>query len=235
MDAVQLQNRMDTKLIFPIDSLPSFLEQIKKDYLAFEINGVRLNPYRTLYFDDENWLLYLLHHNQKMNRFKLRYRTYLSSDLSFFEIKHKNNKNRTVKERIKVPGIEFSITENAGKLLHEITGFESSCFVPKLWVHYSRITLVSKSKDERVTLDVNLSYKNEEKEMQLPELIIAEVKQGRSSSNSPFLQLMKHHHIRPGSISKYCLGVALLQEGIKKNNFKMKLRAVEKIHKPHTN
>jgi len=229
MEAVQLQDRMDTKLVFHRDRLPFILARLKDDYLVFEINNCRLSPYQTLYFDDDRWKLYLMHHNEKMNRFKLRYRTYVNSDLSFFEVKYKNNKGRTQKERIKVPCVSNEIDESAAKLMKEITNLEPAGFFPKLWVNYSRITFVSKLKTERVTVDLHLCYKNNDSRIALDDLVIAEVKQGRASSGSPFLRLMKEQGIRAGAISKYCLGVVMLHDNVKKNNFKIKMMTVNKI------
>jgi hypothetical protein len=229
MDAVQLQNRMDTKYMFHISKLPYILDRMKADYFVFEINNFRMSPYRTLYFDDEKWSLYLMHHNQKANRFKLRYRTYVSSDLSFFEVKYKNNKERTVKERIKVPEISYVIDGKAGELMREITDKAPEAYSPKIWVNYSRITFVSRQKTERVTIDINLSFIDNEKEFALNNLVIAEVKQGRATTGSSFLKILKELGIRSGSISKYCFGAALLHQDLKRNNFKAKLNTIEKL------
>jgi len=228
MEAVEFQNRMDTKLIFHLDRLPMILAGMKENYQVFEINKYRLNPYQTLYFDTEDLALYLLHHNGKTNRYKIRYRSYLSSDISFFEIKYKNNKGRTIKERIKVPEIATCIDGKASVLLEEITSAKPDQFRPELWVNYSRITFVNINKSERVTVDLALSFKNGTRETGLHDLVIAEVKQMRASAGSPFLKMMKEQGIRSGSISKYCLGTALLCD-VKKNNFKKNLMAVNKI------
>lgn len=229
MDAVQLQNRMDTKMIFHLNRLPFILDQLITDYRVFEINNYRLNPYQTLYFDTEDWKLYNLHHNEKTNRYKLRFRKYQSSDLIFFEVKYKNNKGRTIKERVKVQEFPDVIDGKAKELLEEISSSPCNLFVPKLWVNYTRITFVSKLNSERVTIDINLSFKNNSKQFMLYDLVIAEVKQGRASTGSSFLKIMKSQGVRPGSISKYCLGVSLIEDKVKKNNFKTKLLAVNKI------
>ena len=60
-------------------------------------------------------------------------------------------------------------------------------------------------------------------------LVIAELKQERVSRNSPFAAALKKRLIRPGSISKYCLGVALLKENAKRNAFKAKILKIEKV------
>jgi hypothetical protein len=59
-------------------------------------------------------------------------------------------------------------------------------------------------------------------------LVIAEVKQ-ESNGHSPFIRLMKKHHIRPGSLSKYCYGVITLYKDVKQNNFKRNLRKINKV------
>jgi hypothetical protein len=60
-------------------------------------------------------------------------------------------------------------------------------------------------------------------------LVICEVKQERQNRMSPFMQEVKRRRIREESISKYCLGVALLYPSAKSNNFKSKLLKIKKI------
>ena len=45
--------------------------------------------------------LYHRHHIGRSNRFKVRSRRYVESDLCFFEVKYRNNKGRTIKNRIR--------------------------------------------------------------------------------------------------------------------------------------
>jgi len=99
---------------------------------------------------------------------------------------------------------------------------------PVLWVNYTRITLVSKTSRERLTIDVNLSFRDEESTKTYPCLVIAEVKQDRSGA-SQFITLMRLHHIGVIPISKYCLGLASVNKKIKMNNFKEKLHHINKI------
>ena len=101
---------------------------------------------------------------------------------------------------------------------------------PKIWINYSRITLVNKVSAERLTLDLNLEFEREGKKQILDKLVIAEVKQD-SKVASPFISIMRAKHIRQGSISKYCFGVASSFSEVKKNNFKQKLLNVNKIIK----
>jgi len=98
----------------------------------------------------------------------------------------------------------------------------------KIWVNYSRITLVNKSINERVTLDINLTFINPEKKITLENIVVAEVKQDKAFQ-SPFCDLMHKNHIREGAISKYCLGICHLYEHMIQNNFKPFLIKLQKF------
>ena len=79
-------------------------------------------------------------------------------------------------------------------------------------------------------LDLNLEFEKDGETELLNQLVIAEVKQD-SKIGSPFIDIMREKHIRQGSISKYCFGVASSYNEVKKNNFKQKLSNVKKIIK----
>ena len=95
MDEVKLMKRTDTKFIFPLSTLHKIIPKLIEHYSVLDINGVRLNAYRSLYFDTEDFQFYHQHHNGKTNRNKVRFREYIASGLTFLEVKHKNNKEKT--------------------------------------------------------------------------------------------------------------------------------------------
>ncbi|MBA3704464.1 MAG: polyphosphate polymerase domain-containing protein [Bacteroidetes bacterium] len=229
MDGVSLMNRTDTKFIFRLDQLTAFLSNIKTYYRILEINGIRSGKYETLYFDTPDFFMYQEHHRGKSSRYKVRHRIYVDSNLHYLEIKFKNNKGRTIKNRIKRKGVEQKIKEYEEEFLTEHTHFNAQSLFPKLWSNCSRITLVNKYSKERLTLDIHLQFKNNATEKNLTNVVIAEVKQEKLSY-SPFIQLMKKEKIRSSSISKYCYGVITLYDQIKKNNFKQKLLTINKIN-----
>lgn len=228
MDSVKLMNRVDTKYMFLINQLPGILNDLQPDFRVLEVNRTRLSRYETLYFDTEGHNLYLNHHNGRSNRFKVRKRRYLESGISFFEIKIKNNKGRTQKERIRQKESPETISGISAQLLHEVTALSPEMIRPALWILFSRITLVNKQLTVRLTIDVGLNYRLGDKKKAYPELAIAELKQD-FMAKSPLKEIMHKYHILDTSISKYCLGIISLNENIKHNNFKPKLLRLNKL------
>ncbi len=228
MDSVKLMDRTDTKFTFHINHLPQVLELAKKYYTVFEINNKRISDYRTLYYDTADLDMYNIHHTGKLNRYKVRHRTYVDSNLGFLEVKYKNNKGKTFKSRIKEPEVLKIWNGESVQFLLKKTPYIPDTLVPALWVNYSRITLVSVETKERLTLDLNLEFKKGDIDQKLHKLVIAEVKQEKAKG-SPFIGIMKQLHIREGSISKYCMAVAYTEPNIKTNRFKEKLLNIKKI------
>ena len=231
MDNVKLMERMDTKYTFNITELSNVLEQTQPFYKILSVESNRISRYKTLYYDTDGFDLYNKHHNGKLNRCKIRHRTYVESNLGFLEVKFKNNKGRTIKTRVKENSQVELHTGKAFAFLQKQLPFCPQTLVPKLWINYSRITLVNKHSAERLTIDLNLEFKKEEATKTMHQLVIAEVKQD-SKVASPFVAIMKSKHIREGSISKYCFGIASSYSIVKSNNFKQKLARINKLINP---
>lgn len=223
MDGVKLMDRTDTKFTFHRNQLNEILTQAQPYYKALEIEGNRVSQYHTLYYDTNELDLYLKHHSGKLNRYKIRHRTYVDSSLGFLEVKFKNNKGRTIKERIKKKQVPSTWDADSETFLNDKLPFDPKNLYPVVWVNYKRLTLVNKATAERLTIDLDLEFKKGEETINLTNLVIAEVKQEKKNS-SPFLKIMKEHHIREGSISKYCMAISFTYPDVKKNNFKQKLR-----------
>jgi len=132
MDDVKLLDRTEVKYFFSAKMLPEVLKTISSNYRVLDINGTRINNYETLYFDTEDFQMYLNHQSGRRNRYKIRFRKYVDSNLCFFEIKFKNSKGRTIKERIKCSDIPASISDKAAAFLSEKTPYSSTQLVPKV-------------------------------------------------------------------------------------------------------
>jgi hypothetical protein len=228
MDQVQLLNRIDTKYVLKQVQLTSLLGQLTEDYFVLSIDGELLHPYETLYFDTPAYDLYLMHHNGHQNRYKLRFRKYVNSGISFFEVKLKTNTHRTIKRRVSVSGIAESLTMKQQEFVQECTHDGLKNYLPSLRVKFNRITLVSLKAGERLTIDTNLRYEDESAEKGIGEIAIVEVKQQKNAF-SPFRKLMLEKRLHEFYLSKYCLGITCLHEDLKKNRFKRKLLALNKL------
>ena len=229
MDTVQLMSRVDTKFVFTLDKLADLLPTLKGNYFLLNVKDVLLSDYKSLYFDDKKFSSYYDHHNGKVDRFKIRYRKYVNSNLSFLEVKHKN-KGRTDKSRIRVECIPESMNDQDFKFVKN-TGVKSEKLIPSLLNNFSRITLVNKKMNERLTIDLNLTYEWKSEEKVMKNIVIAELKQGKAMRNSPFYKLMKENQIRPLKISKYTIGMIFMHDEatIKYNRFKKKLLKLIKL------
>jgi hypothetical protein len=201
MDKVKLMDRMDSKYMFTLQTLPQLLEACKAHYYVVNINNQRYSSYETIYFDTSDFSLYNQHHSGKLNRYKVRKRRYVESDLSFLEVKFKDNKGRTTKTRVKLKN--NTIDEKAREFVEKETPLKVGDLKPSVKIDYNRITLVHKNLSERITIDINLSVSRDTFTRTFHNLVIAEVKQNKAA-HSEFTHLMRELRIKEGSMSKYC-------------------------------
>ena len=150
-------------------------------------------------------------------------------------MKYKNNKGRTIKARTKTSSIETELTDISKNFIdnNSYSFFDGKAVAPVLWNSFTRLTLAHKTLPERLTIDLNLGFESFENHTtkNIDHIIIAEVKQEKASSNSDFIKAIRKHHIRSSSMSKYCVGTALLNENLKQNNFKERILKINKLKK----
>ena len=229
MDDVKLMNRTDTKFAFKLEKLPLILEKMQPFYRVLSINDKLIHDYRSLYYDTIGRKFYLDHHNRRVNRNKIRFREYVGSDLTFLEIKKKNNKGRTIKKRIKATKISDKLTVEQKQYINKIVGQDINVEA-KQWINFSRITFVHKVQKERLTIDIDLTFNNKDNSGDLKKIVIAEAKQERMSrSLSDFMKIAKELHILPMRISKYCMSTLELNPTLKQNRFKEKKIFINKL------
>lgn len=230
MDAVALLDRTDTKYVMRSGQLYAALAGLNADYRVLQIDGVRLHPYRTLYFDTADFAMYMRHHDGRRLRFKVRSRQYVESRRSFLEVKVKTGRERTSKRRIETGGLVTTLTPDASRFVAgQVDRLDGVALQPRLWNSFLRVTLVSTREPERLTLDLDLRFDRDGQPADLPGVAIAEVKQQGVNRGSPFVRQMRALGIASTGFSKYCIGAALLYPELKHNNFKGKLRLVEKL------
>lgn len=235
MKAVRLMNRVDQKYMASADILEELLGRIADSYYVQHIDGNPLAPYKTLYFDTEDLSMYTMHHNQKLNRQKLRVRTYRSTNTTFFEIKNKDNKKKTRKIRIPVDVSMFDYVldvPEVSNFVNENTPYPVVSLHQCLENRFERITLVDKGMSERITIDRGITFHNRATNIDadIQKLLVIEVKHEVGAPMSDIERALHELHVLPRRMSKYCIGTALTDPSAKYNRFKPKLLFIEKIH-----
>jgi VTC domain len=204
------------------------MPDLRDKYYVLEIENYRIMSYRSLYFDTTDFSFYMNHHNGKPNRYKVRYRHYLSTDTLFFEIKVRQ-KSKTSKERI-------LIEEDANWEQNVPTEFfkaqrplEKRVIEPKLEVWCQRVTLVGRESSERLTIDLNLSYRmpNGTSEVSFSKAVILELKY--AEKKTIFMPIAHQRHLRGRRFSKYSVGCGFMYPDLKSNMFKPQRIFIERI------
>lgn len=212
LEAANLLERKDFKYCFSINILEEILNEMLAFYEILQINEERCFTYETEYYDTENFDFFIDHHNGKGNRVKARMRHYVQSEMTFVEQKNKNNKAVTTKFRDRIEDKNADLKETWEEKLNLILDKKCS-------VIYDRITFLNIEKNEKITLDFNLQFKNENEIKSFKNICIAEIK-CKALQNSTFKYFMSKRHIHAFGLSKYCMAITQLYPQIKHNNFK---------------
>jgi hypothetical protein len=229
LSQVSLLDRVEVKYLLPVQLLDPVLCGVQAAYRALVVEGQRLNHYRTLYFDTPDLAMYYRHHMGARNRWKVRSRQYVESRYTFLEVKHKTNKQHTVKSRLSTAALVTSMNRTSAAFLRDKCPYNGLELVPHLWNTYTRITLVSKSHCERVTIDLGLAFAWQGRRLALPNVAIAEVKRDGDAADSDFITLMRQMGVRKQGFSKYCVGISLLYPDVKHNRFRAQHRLLARI------
>ena len=202
-------DRRDTKYIFHYLDWEDIMDALQDNYYVVEHHGKVSQIYSTVYYDSSDLKYYIAHHNGHGNRVKMRTRTY-EDGISFFEVKQKTNRGITLKERY---------ADNRD----HVDGL-----MPQIEVVYDRITFYDKTFKEKLTFDFNLKFRDLNSEIGFSSIVIGESKKIKTTYSS-FIETIKRRKIKSSSVSKYCLGIASLNKGIKQNNFKSLIHNINKL------
>lgn len=230
MKGIRLMNRTDTKFVTDKANLARLLELTQGKYYAQFLNGSKIANYMTTYWDTDRHLFYLEHHNGRAPRQKVRVRTYMDSDITFLEVKTKNNHGRTKKKRVEVPCQQITGENGNEEFLQERVHLGMKDLHPTVRNQFHRITLVNYEKTERLTIDYDVHFHNMEtgKDANVGPIVIIELKRD-GNVFSPILDMLRELRIKPSGFSKYCIGSALTNKALKQNNFKIRLNKFNKI------
>lgn len=226
MQSVRLMNRTDTKFVISLRQLAELLLFAKDFYRAQETLGERLIEYSTVYYDTTDWRMLRQHVSGRKTRQKVRARTYVSSRLTFVEIKKKDNLGRTRKKRIRVDSMPAdSFTPDEASFVTSHSAFPAFALSPAISNGFRRITLVNNEMTERLTIDLDLRLSNLRNgaEVRLANTVIVEVKrEGRAPSHA--VSWLRSHGVRKCGFSKYCYGALLTDPSLPLGVMKPKVR-----------
>ncbi len=231
MKEVKLMNRIDEKYLLTLEQLQRLFEFALKDYRIQVIDDCRMAQYHTLYFDTAARQMYMMHLQGKKVREKIRVRTYIGSNLTFLEVKNKNNKGRTKKKRIEVSSADSLDNPEVHRFLDKHAWYNLDEIALSLENRFSRVTLVNRARTERLTIDIGVWFHNlaNDRTYQLKRVAIVELKRdGRVYS--PIRCILRDMRIKPQGFSKYCMGCVFTDPHIKQNRFKERKLKVLKLN-----
>lgn len=229
MDTVKLLNRSEKKYVLHYAKVKPVLEMARPHFKVLEINDIRLLEYSTEYFDTADNAMYLAHHNGRQNRYKVRKREYVVSGEQFLEVKRRTNTGQTQKKRVELSGNQLDGGNRHG-FIESVTPYKLEGLEMKLVNTFKRITLVNTEMKERVTIDIGLCFRNGNASFQLSSVAIIEIKNEKANAVKGFELIMQQLRIKLSSVSKYCIGRALLEPKLKANLFQNKIRYLTKLN-----
>lgn len=221
-----LQTRVDRKYLVTPAVFAEFLARLGGRMKVLDINGRRLFQYESVYFDTPELLAYHQHVGGRRRRFKVRTRTYVDSAESMLEVKTAGGRDETVKDRHPYQlGERYELTPWAREVVGDRLGDTAVAERLKLSLvsRYHRATLVEPATGSRLTCDVDLDFEDPEGRQAGPDdLVLIESKtSGVASLADRTLWRLGH---RPATVTKYCVGLALLHPGLRANRWNRTLR-----------
>jgi len=216
-----LQARIDHKYLVPLERFAELAARLPDTYAVLEIDQLRGFAYESVYFDTPDLLTYRQHLQGRRRRYKVRTRAYHDSGDCTFEVKLRGRREQTVKARLPYPVADRAHINGQAQAfladqLREAYGQPAPQLAAKVTTAYRRTTLVDLQRGTRLTCDVDLTCGGGGKvAVGLSRHVLVETKlPGRHGDADIALRSLG---LRPVEMSKYCVAVALLHPGIRRN------------------
>jgi VTC domain len=230
-----LQVRVDSKYVLDLDRLDAFVDAVRGRCEVLQIDGRRAQTYDTVYFDSAALTSYRDHLQRRRQTYKLRTRTYVGSGLQVFEVKMRDGRGHTVKEKVDHSDIPADVIGDDAERFYRRTimktyGFDvEHAVAPSLRNRYSRLTLASTSSAERTTVDFDLDVLRDDDVVgsMRRDVVLVETKSAHGSGAID--RILWRLGARPVRVSKYCIGIALLHPALAVNRYS---RAMQRYFRP---
>lgn len=154
---IKLFNRIDNKYDITFNQFCQLVEFISNNYyiVVNSKNEILLN-YKSIYFDTYSYDMYNDHKNDTENRQKIRIREYENGD-KFLEIKTKTKDKRTKKKRINI--VSNNLVDYKNWIVDNLN-YDYTKIKEKIEISFKRLTIISKDKNERITIDFGIKFNN---------------------------------------------------------------------------
>ena len=217
-----LQTRKDRKYLLPAGHLSALLDAVSP-VGVLEIDGTRTFRYQSVYFDTPEMASYMAAARRRPNRVKVRTRAYLDTGTAMLEVKTRDGRGRTVKDRVPHPiEARFAVTDEGRRFVASLPSTRPAAdrLETSLITTYQRTTLIDLAGAWRVTVDTDLRWALPDRSgppLELPGMALVETKtDGHPCAVDHVLWNMG---IRPTKISKYGTGLAALRPELPANKW----------------
>lgn len=220
----ELMTRTDRKYALSLNQAHTVVSLLNQHSVVTVEDRV-FSRYESVYYDTPQFQSYFDAAGSRRHRFKVRARTYLDSNTTLLEVKTKDGRGRTIKERIPVhqEAREHLTSELRGYVAETLSTrgvLETSRIVenlvPTLKTTYQRATLLAPD-GSRSTLDIQLECEHKENRARYQDLVLLETKSLTSATELD--RSLWRAGIRPVSVSKYATGLAALVPDLPHNKW----------------
>ena len=231
--------RIEAKYLLSLNHLDKILEAFQDKFYVLNINDVSVFSYDNIYMDTKDYLFYKQHEQGEIQRIKVRTRHYVDSgDLVYFEFKLKEG---GLLRKFRYPcGLEGHglMTRDAQRFYTSLCqslslSYSKEAIFPSVQTRCKRITLCSKTSDERVTIDFDVELNDlRDKSGRWIKLGNVAILESKSTSEKCYSsKVMKKLHIKEASgCSKYCLGVYYFGRMQSHDRFAKTIKFIDKHH-----
>jgi hypothetical protein len=228
VEARSLQQRIDRKYLLAVDDLEPLLAQLRPGYCLLRADRQVWASYESVYLDTLDRELYHAHRCGRRPRYKVRIRHHIDRQLTFLEIKRKQNNGHTVKLRLTLSFRQNHLDSRERRFIEAHIPLNVARLIPCLSISFQRLTLLGTAVNERLTLDRGLAVVAGARAEHISRVVIAEVKQSRYVHHTVAMDALRGIHAREAKLSKYCLGTILMAP-VRANIFKPALKRIERL------
>ncbi len=223
-----LQTRIDRKYVLSPaaaqELIVVFATRSAVTTVPSESGDLRSCRYRSIYFDTPDRESYRGTAHQRRRRFKVRSRTYVDSSISFLEVKRRASRGTTEKVRIPLPGQRSPAHLDAAMQRFVDDSLDrpglGASLMPVVTTEYLRTTLVDLGSTTRATIDTSLSFgfpDDTTRRVGIDGLVVIETKS--SAGVSWYDRVLWEAGVRPRSISKFGIGMAMTRPELSSNRW----------------